>query len=57
MKMQAPQIIYLVLMGIGFLFNVILDGKEKTGKHSLGAWFIDTIIVLGLLYWGGFFTK
>jgi hypothetical protein len=53
----APQIIYLVLIAITFVLYVILDGRPRTGKYSLGAWLVEALLTLGLLYWGGFFSK
>ena len=53
--MKAPQIIYLILTGIGMLRAANRHGKPKTGNENLWADIVATIIVLFLLFWGGFF--
>lgn len=53
--MRAPQIIYLVLLGVEGILYAILDGQKRTGTYKFASWAVSTLIVLGLLYWGGFF--
>jgi len=54
--MHAPQIIFIVLMAIGFNDAVLNHGKEK--KRIINAWasMIAYSLTTGLLYWGGFFS-
>ena len=52
---MAAQIIYLTLVFITLLLNAYLHGKEKIGKHNFFAVLITYMILLLLLYWGGFF--
>ncbi len=54
--MKAPQIIYLVLMGINLLASSYMHGKERTGKYNVFVTLIVAALVIGLLYWGGFFS-
>jgi hypothetical protein len=49
-----PQLIYLALTFIGLGILLTQFGERKTGTHGWGEIFA-TIVVLGLLYWGGFF--
>lgn len=53
--MGAPQIIYLALTGVTMLLAANVHGKAKTGKYNFWNYFINTIIAISLLYWGGFF--
>lgn len=52
---MTAQIVYLVLIFMSLLLNANQHGKPKTGNHNFWIHFISTIIVLALLYWGGFF--
>ena len=54
MKMWS-QIIFLILALISFSVHLSYNGKPR-GNYNAGAAFIDLIITLGLLYWGGFFN-
>lgn len=51
---MAPQIIYLVLSGIGLGVTLAKSG-EPSGKYNFWTTLVSTIISLGLLLWGGFF--
>lgn len=57
MIFHAPQMIYLALVLIGVGVSMAQHGKPKTGNHHLGASIIGYGIVMGLLYWGGFFSQ
>jgi hypothetical protein len=51
-----PQAVMLGIMAVELsIYAVILDGHEKTGTWSLSSKMLDTAIVAGLLYAGGFF--
>ena len=52
---MIPQIIILAILTYGLGHDAAMDGKPKTGKHSFGWALLGTVIVLGLLNWGGFF--
>lgn len=56
MTLQAPQIIYLCLVGFNLLTAVALDGDPRTGRHSLSQSMLGSALSFGLLYWGGFFS-
>ena len=45
----------LVIMQMSLLLNVIDHGQRKTGRENAWHSVIGTTIMLGLLYWGGFF--
>lgn len=53
--MSTAAMIYLSLTFIGLGVAAAKDGKPKDGKHSFFGTLITTAIVIGLLYWGGFF--
>ena len=47
-----------MLFFIGFGIEITRHGKEKKpGKHNAFATIIPSLIVLLILYWGGFFDK
>lgn len=52
-----PQGIVLVLMILGLGAIMTKSGKPKEGKESFLFAFVCDAILLGLLYWGGFFSK
>lgn len=54
--MHAPQIIYIVLTGIGLGIALAKNGEPRS-PHNFGALFVRELLVSGLLYWGGFFTN
>lgn len=49
-----PQIIYLLLVALGFGVTVAKHGEQRY-PHSVWTQLIGMVIVLPLLYWGGFF--
>lgn len=53
--MGAPQIIYIVLTGLGMGLALGSHGKPKTGKDNFFIALIASTIQIGLLIWGGFF--
>jgi hypothetical protein len=56
MKNNIPQIIYLILVFIGLLCSANKHGKIE-GNHNFWTTVASTIIVISLLYFGGFFDK
>ena len=57
MKLDWPQITYLVLVFIGMLLAAHEHGKPKTGNHNFWTQVTASSIGWTLLYFGGFFTK
>jgi hypothetical protein len=52
-----PQIIYLSLFAVCLLRTISQHGKQRTGMENGVASAVTGALVLGLLYWGGFFTS
>ena len=50
-----PQGLYLALTFLGIGISISRHGKAREGKHSLWTDTVSTGMVIGLLYWGGFF--
>jgi len=55
MYLGTPQIIYLIILTLGLGIQIANHGKPRSNENAV-AGLISSIIVLGLLYWGGFFT-
>lgn len=53
--MTIPAIIYLVILGASLLFTAHDHGKPRKPTNFWTA-LVATALVLGLLYWGGFFN-
>ena len=53
--MGTPQLIVLLLMAMGWGITLVKDG-ERQANYSIVTHTISTMITLGLLYWGGFFS-
>lgn len=53
--MNAPQIIWIVLITAGLTNSLIKDGRPQTGKHNFVAHLIAAAMMAALLWWGGFF--
>jgi LPXTG-motif cell wall-anchored protein len=51
-----PQMIYIILWGMSMGMAIVRHGQPETGKHNAIVSGIAGIIMLALLYWGGFFT-
>lgn len=54
--MTTPAIIILILVFIELYCAATLHGKPKGGKWNIGTTFLNEAIIVGLLYWGGFFS-
>jgi hypothetical protein len=54
-NMTIPAIIYLVLASIGMLITAHDHGKPRK-PNNFWAGALAQTLVLGLLYWGGFFN-
>lgn len=55
MTLHAPQIIFLFMMFLGIGISMARFGQQKTDCYDLTDVLIGPLIVIGLLYWGGFF--
>lgn len=54
-RIHAPQLIYLLLVGISLGVDIAKHGTPRTGKHDAWSGLIAMVAMLALLYWGGFF--
>ena len=52
--MEMPQIVIVVLVTISLIANLLKNGESK--QYNFFTALIDNSIVLGVLYWGGFFN-
>ena len=55
--MHTPQIIVIVLISMNFGIELIKHGQPKEGNHNVFIKLIDVGVLVGLLIWGGFFSK
>ena len=55
MKYGIPQIIMIVIMGIGLGIALVKDGERKDEKYSFWVTVISTAIQCWILKAGGFF--
>jgi len=55
MTFNAPQIIWFVLTFLGLGVSMSKHGEPKSGENNFFVDLLCTALVLGLLYWGGFF--
>jgi hypothetical protein len=53
--MGAPQIIVVVLMALGAGLHLAKHGERKDERYNFVSDCIGSCVLLGLLYWGGFF--
>lgn len=54
--MHAPQIIVLVLYAMAIGIELPQHGETYMSKHNAFISMIGTALMLGLLWWGGFFS-
>jgi hypothetical protein len=54
--MHAPQIIYVILIGMNLGTALTKDGEPKSGTHDFVRSLIAAAMIFGLLWWGGFFS-
>jgi hypothetical protein len=57
MYLGIPQVIYLILLMMGLGHSLVKDGQPKEGNHSFGWSLTSTIIILLILFSGGFFSR
>lgn len=55
--MSTPALIYLALVCVGLGVSATKNGQPRAGKHSFIGAVVGTGVILGLLYWGGFFAR
>jgi len=53
--MGFPQFILIVLIAFDLGAGFAKHGQEKTGKHNVWVDLTGSALLLGLLFWGGFF--
>jgi hypothetical protein len=53
---MIPQILVIVLFVMSLSINLVKNGEQRHDKYSVGWTFVGTLIMSGLLYWGGFFN-
>lgn len=53
-NLGIPQIIWLVLVVLGLIYETINHGKERE-PHNAYTFAVSAVISFSLLYWGGFF--
>jgi hypothetical protein len=55
MTLHWPQIVWISLAALHLLCVAILDGRERTGKHSLSITTLGIAFSAWLFWCGGFF--
>lgn len=55
--MHAPQFIYCFFLAVGVAKHVALDGQKQLTTYSATSGVFSAAVLLGLLYWGGFFSN
>ena len=53
--MGIPQVILIVITGIGIGGSLSKHGKEQTAKVNWWITLLSATILHGLLFWGGFY--
>lgn len=52
----VPQLLFLALIVSGLTIDATKHGKPYTKTENVWVSLLAALILLGLLYWGGFFT-
>jgi len=52
---MLPQIIVLCLLAMSLGISLVKDGEPKNENYSVWTSLLSAVILLGLLFWGGFF--
>ena len=53
---MIPQIIYLVIIILGTGINLAKHGEQKNDKYNIWTHLLSVVIILFILYKGGFFN-
>ncbi len=53
--MSIPAIIMIIWLSIRLGAGVIKHGSKLEGNYNFGVNFTNTLIIVLLMYWGGFF--
>lgn len=53
--MGIPQVIVIAIYIATLFIYADKDGKRKDGVYKFNSAFISTVIMIALLWWGGFF--
>jgi hypothetical protein len=56
MNIQAPEIVYIILVSLSLGITAAQHGEPKKGKESIFQTLISHSLTFALLYWGGFFS-
>lgn len=56
MFIDWPQAIYLFLLFGGVALSVIKHDQPREGRYDGNLAIITGVLMIGLLYWGGFFS-
>lgn len=56
MRFDLPQVVYLMLVSMSLGVHLVNNGKPTGQNYSVFYGLIANGIVIGVLYWGGFFT-
>jgi hypothetical protein len=51
-----PQIIYIVFIGLSLGISLVQHGKTSERKENFWSTLLASALMIGLLYWGGFFN-
>ena len=55
MSIEAPQIMFIILISMRVGLNLAKHGESLNTKYSFPSALVHAAIMGGLLYWGGFF--
>ena len=54
--MGTPQLIMILLLAWNLCIHITKHGEDRTGSYNAFHCLIATVIQVGILIWGGFFT-
>jgi hypothetical protein len=55
MNLHWPQYVWIAMTAFTLLVAAVMDGKPKTGNHSLALYMLSVAFGAWLLWCGGFF--
>ena len=56
MYIGIPEAIFLVCLGLNAGVVIVKHGKPRENNYNIFVTLLDNMILLTLLYWGGFFN-